>query len=632
MGGVALARVTFLIAFLLIAYALPAETQEENLAYTIPTDYGLQYGVGKAGGIFVANIDDAVWLELRSGLPSAVVYPFDDGRPRRVTSLSIDPINTGRLAITTAYNVYHTTSDEWFEIPISVPIKAVDYLSAIALSPHDPDVLYAGTSFSGVFKTETRGATWESLASSIGRMYRGAGFYDEVSALAVSPTDSDTVYLAIGFDGDILQSLDGGDSWDGMDFTGAQTAGEIHAITFSQTGSSEQPWLVVVHGSEELWTFTGLEWIKEAPDQSTRHALEAPERERALRIKTAQGRTGIYVNSLHAYGDRLKNHLDLLRDHGMDSIVVDVKDDFGRVRYDTDLDLPRSFGAVGTRFILADLLKQAHDAGVYVIGRIVVFQDPKLYAYNDNEHAIWNERDDGPWANLIPVRDDSGEITGYEQREFWVDPYSELAWEYNTALAFELQERGVDEIQFDYIRFPSDGDTTTTYYRHRKPDMTMVDAIESFLKYARERITIPISTDLYGFNAWYRMGNWIGQNIEVIGDYVDVVCPMFYPSHFPRAFMNELQFMERAEWIYLEGVRRAQWILAGRGVVRPYVQAFLIGSERKFDEPEYADYLHRQLDGLTASGSSGFTLWNASNIYYMITQPLTPYTASEGEQ
>ena len=94
--------------------------------------------------------------------------------------------------------------------------------------------------------------------------------------------------------------------------------------------------------------------------------------------------------------------------------------------------------------------------------------------------------------------------------------------------------------------------------------------------------------------------------------------------------MRNIAFMDRAEVLYLEGVRRAQWMLRDRSVVRPYVQAFLIGGERKFDELEYAEYLRRQLEGLTLSESSGFTLWNASNIYYMITESLTPYTAYRG--
>ena len=77
--------------------------------------------------------------------------------------------------------------------------------------------------------------------------------------------------------------------------------------------------------------------------------------------------------------------------------------------------------------------------------------------------------------------------------------------------------------------------------------MSRINALESFFRLIRERVHIPISTDLYGFNTYYRMGNWIGQNIEMLADYVDVICPMYYPSHFPRTFMKELPYLERAE-------------------------------------------------------------------------------------
>ena len=142
---------------------------------------------------------------------------------------------------------------------------------------------------------------------------------------------------------------------------------------------------------------------------------------------------------------------------------------------------------------------------------------------------------------------------------------------------------------------------------------------------ARERITIPISSDLYGFNSWHRMGNWIGQNIETLADYVDVVCPMFYPSHFPRDFIKEQPYLTRAYTIYQEGTTRAASIVDGRSLIRPYAQAFLIGGELAMGPSEYWTYLVRQIEGTQDAPSSGFTLWNASNRYYMVTGSLAPF-------
>lgn len=626
-----LRRIAISAAFALMTLTAAAETTMDQIAYAVPSGFGSHYGIGVDGGIFVRVAESTNWLPRTSGLPNRVVYPFDKTLPRRVTALCVDPIQEGRIAVSTAYNAYLSTNggESWTEISSNMPVKPVDNISAIAISPQESKTVFVGTSFSGFYLTTDLGSTWTDLSDSVPDSYRGAGFYEEISALAFSPTDPNVAFLAMGHGGDIYRTTDQGKSWHQLQFPGTSSAGEVIAITFRKPDDSSLEWEPQVHGEKERWVLSGNEWQRVSVEEPA--ALRTTdERKRSLRLKTGQNRTGIYINSVHTSGERLKAHIELLREHGMDSIVVDMKDDMGRIRYDTKLDLPKTYRAVGTRFSLTELLKTAHDAGLYVIGRIVVFQDPKVYAYNDYEHAVWNEKSDAPWGNRIPVRNSAGEIEKYEQREFWVDPFSESVWQYNTAIAVELEAMGVDEIQFDYIRFPSDGDTSAAYYRNRKPGMSLPDAIESFLRYAREKISVPISTDLYGFNSWYRMGNWIGQNVDVIADYVDVVCPMYYPSHFPRAFMNKLEFMERAEFIYSTGVRRARWMLGDRSVVRPYVQAFLIGRERRFEEPEYATYLRRQLEGLTTSESSGFTLWNASNIYYMITESLAPYTALNG--
>jgi hypothetical protein len=127
------------------------------------------------------------------------------------------------------------------------------------------------------------------------------------------------------------------------------------------------------------------------------------------------------------------------------------------------------------------------------------------------------------------------------------------------------------------------------------------------------------------------MGNWIGQSIEMISHYADAICPMFYPSHFPRTFMEKEPYLERARKLYTEGSNRAAILVEGRSVIRPYIQAFLIGGELKFEEPTYTDYLLKQIKGTKASAASGFTLWNNSNSYYMVTVPLNTFIRTDSE-
>lgn len=586
------------------------------------------YGVGAGGGVWVSLDGGSTWIDRSAGLPVRVVYPFDGSLFRRVESFAYDPLDPARVAVAIADGVCvsRDAGATWREVSIGDPVTSVDHITAVCLRPQDAQTIYIGTSFSGYFKTTDGGKSWRSENSVIKHLYLGAGFYESITAIAVSPVDEGRMYLAVGTGGEILESADGGHSWQSIGFP----AGMVYAMSVVYDGAAGS-WSPRVYGHGGVYAYaagTGS-W---APDSAAVPAKPNPHVPAAKksRLKVASDRTGIYVNSGRASGEGLEEHLGLVTEHGMNTIVVDVKDDFGRVTYDSGLNLPREVGAVSVRFDLDDLLARAHEAGIYVVGRIVVFQDPKLYAYNDHAYAVWNRNTDEPWGNLLAVPGPDGEVTGYEQREYWVDPYSEFVWRYNIGIANEITARGIDEVQFDYIRFPSDGDTSLIQYRFKREGMTRVDAIESFLTLAREQIDVPMSTDLYGFNAWYLMGGWIGQNLDMIADYVDVVCPMFYPSHFPGAFLSGLGFFDRAEAIYRTGSNRAASFVGERSVVRPYVQAFLIGAERRFETDAYTLYLARQLEGVVSSGASGFTLWNASNVYYMVTESLKRFTTDTG--
>ena len=340
-------------------------------------------------------------------------------------------------------------------------------------------------------------------------------------------------------------------------------------------------------------------------------------------------RNGIYVRSDRA-AVALPEYLELLNRHGLDSLVIDFKTDIGSLSYDSDLPLARAMGAAPGPIKLDRLIAEAHAAGIYVIARLVVFKDPYLYDWDNHRLAIWDGELGEPWRHLVPAGGDDPDAM--RQREYWVDPFAPEVWQYNVDVAVELAARGVDEIQFDYIRFPSDGPVERARYRHRRPGQQRIDAIESLLALARERLEVPISTDLFGFNSWYRAGNFIGQDIDVLSEYADVISPMFYPSHFPGHFLTDRSYTERAYAIYETGVRRAQRLVRGRAHIRPYVQAFLIGRELRMEEEEYSRYLTRQLDGNRAAAGSGFTLWNASNRYYMVTEPLQPYFDTRGEE
>ena len=321
-----------------------------------------------------------------------------------------------------------------------------------------------------------------------------------------------------------------------------------------------------------------------------------------------------------------------MKSQGLNSIVLDFKDDNGYLTYNTELSEPIRIGAVQKRFTIEQIVQTAHERVLYLVVRIVVFRDKQLYNADSFKYAAWDRQEKAPWRYLKKSIDEQTGEENFHQGEYWVDPYCEYVWDYNIAIAKELQDKGVDEVQFDYIRFPSDGDLGRISWRYRREGMGKLEALESFLAKARESLYIPISTDVYGYCGWARISNWVAQNIETYSRYVDVIQPMYYPSHFPRDFLGSMEYMPRAKYIYEEGTKRSAYIVEGRSIIRPYVQAFRIGGELAFTPPVYSTYLLNQVKGSLEGAGSGFTLWNASNDYYMVTVPLGPIIQSQERQ
>ena len=615
------------------------EGEADSVTQIVQAASGVSYALSGAKGVLF-SYEGTSWVERNRGLPLRVVYPFSDIAVRRLTAIGIDPVQPGRVAVTTADEIYLSENYgvSWQKIPTGKPLRSSSYFTSVALSAKNPEVILVGTSFNGFFETRDLGKSWQDPSRKARFLYRGAGFWEEISGVSYHPEDQGRIIFSCGFGHGLYIGSSDRSSWSRLDFPGDRQEEIIQRLQVKQDSGK---WLLEVKTEQSLrlYYFADREW--RLPDSlSAEETVEDPFREE--RLRTASEKYGIYVSSQRAEGEELERHLDFLAQHGLNSMIVDFKDDFGWLTYDTRLELPYRVGAVSRRFRADELISKAHERGIYVIARIVVFKDRQLYNYANHGYAVWDNEMEAPWRNLIRVEKENseegdGENSGIKQgedrleeasfiqKEYWVDPFSPFVWGYNIEIARELQERGVDEIQFDYIRFPSDGSVSRALYRFKRENMNRIEALESFLARAREVIHIPISADLFGFNSWHRMGNWIGQSIEVIADYVDVICPMFYPSHFPRDFIGDMSYLDRARRIYSEGSTRANSIVNGRSIIRPYIQAFLIGGELEMEEQEYSSYLLEQIEGSLEAPGSGFTLWNASNNYYMVTLPLKPF-------
>ena len=583
---------------------------------------GLLYGATRNDGLFVSEDNGKTWEERSNGLPVRVVYPFKNDPIATLTSLGVDPLHGNRVAVTTETGVYvsEDAGRSWRSIPVHKPIKSADFITAVALSPYDSNTVAIGTSFAGVFVTENDGKSWTRHASELKFIYQGSGFYEEISGLTYSGRQQGVIYLGVGFGGGVYRSDAGWSGWSSLDLPGAKKQ-VIRNLNMHRIDSGSQ-WVLDVESQTELWRYDSVKWVSMGASPQPPPQSAAAQK----RMLDASGRSGIYISPWQARGKRLQHWIDFLKRNGLNTLVVDVKDDHGHITYDTNVPLAHTLGAVDPYFNIHHLIATAHANGIYVVGRLVVFKDMYLYRYENHRYAIWDPKRNAPWGHYVKEVDKKTGKVSEVQKEFWVDPFSEFAWKYNLAIAKELQADGIDEIQFDYIRFPSEQSSRNALYRYRRKGMTEEDALESFLRMVRPELKVPIAVDLFGYNSWYPITGWVGQDIEVYSNYADVIDPMFYPSLFPRDFLAKMPYLERAKYLYQMGTWRSQRIVNGRAIIRPFVQAFLLGSyELKMDKEQYSTYLRTQLEGLDAAHAPGFLLWNFGTDYYMVTFPLNAY-------
>ncbi len=367
-----------------------------------------------------------------------------------------------------------------------------------------------------------------------------------------------------------------------------------------------------------------------------------PEKRVSPYAARASGRKGNYL-PVHQVTTPagLDRHIKTLVDNGLDTIVVDMKDDYGFLRYNAADPLVTRLGKTGKGIDVEAFVKRAKESGIYLVARIVVFKDRELARHGGGKYAVWDRRENKAWQGFeyetrkieatAPAGADAKNETETVRKyydEFWVDPYSEAVWEYNVAISKELIARGFDEIQFDYIRFPTDGKNLgDTQYRWQDQGMDKESALMSFLSYARREIAAPISIDIYGANGWYRTGARTGQDVELLARYVDAICPMFYPSHFEQGFLAQEPAQDRPYRIFYHGSYRNAIIARNHVVVRPWAQAFYLNVS--YDRAWYSpDYVQRQAFGARDSLGQGYTYWNNSGRYGDLRPdagPLAPY-------
>ena len=349
--------------------------------------------------------------------------------------------------------------------------------------------------------------------------------------------------------------------------------------------------------------------------------METPQTEYA---EVAMNKRGLYIPAgQNNPGSQLQGFIDTAKNNGLNTVIVDMKDDYGLLRYKTDNEKVLKKATISSYAIdIEKFIKQCKENGIYLVARIVVFKDRNLWRYDGNKYAIVDYQTGEPWRGIRSYdyeTDEDGNVLSKTAADYydehWVDPYCEEVWEYNIDIAKDLVSKGFDEIQFDYIRFPTDGlNLDRVKYRWRDTGMDKESALISFLSYARANLNVPIGIDIYGQNGWYRSGTRTGQDVELLSPYVDVICPMFYPSHFEQYFLAQNPAVERPYRIYYYGTYRNTVIARNQVIVRPWVQAFYLAVS--YDKTYYdKDYVKREIFGVRDAIDRGYMYWNNSGKY-----------------
>ena len=289
--------------------------------------------------------------------------------------------------------------------------------------------------------------------------------------------------------------------------------------------------------------------------------------------------------------------LTLARNSGINALVIDTKDERGRVFHDTSVALAHEIGAVAVAYDVDQVLADMDGLGLYKITRIVTFQDPPL--------ASWD-------ASLAALNSDTGRAWVTNNGRAWLDPTDPDAWEYALDLAEEACRRGFDEIQFDYVRFPSDGPISKLEfdefsfpdYYSPEAQQVRVDTITAFLSEAHSRLNpmgCAVAADIFAITLESRTDEGIGQMPGPLSSVVDVLSPMIYSYAYNSGWKGFSDPNEHAVEIIGFALDAGLDKLDGFGIYRPWVQrAFLDPDEILAVQDEVESYF------------LGWMLWSAT--------------------
>lgn len=292
--------------------------------------------------------------------------------------------------------------------------------------------------------------------------------------------------------------------------------------------------------------------------------------------------------------------LSVARETVVNSLVIDLKDESGRIFYDSQVPLAREVGAVDPLFDIDEVVAQMRADDLYIIGRIVTFQDP-VAARAAPDLAVHDLATGGPYN---------------KRGQYFLDPTDPEARSYALELAIEACEAGFDEIQFDYVRYP-DGFADSAVFDGGSSQEIRVDTITRFLSEAKANLHprgCAVAADIFGFITSVVDDGGIGQQFDELVHVADVLSPMIYPSHYSQGWFGFTVPNDNPGPVVANALADGLDRMDGPAVVRPWLQDFYYS----------ASQVREQIDEVEQR-SLGWMLWNAnSNFQTAALEPLGP--------
>lgn len=318
---------------------------------------------------------------------------------------------------------------------------------------------------------------------------------------------------------------------------------------------------------------------------------------------------GIYVTAPTAGTSNMQHLVDLVETTELNAMVIDIKDDHGKISYKMDSAMANEIGAVtNTVPDMEEFVKSLKEKNIYLIARIVAFKDPLLA----------EERQD------LAVKNQDGTLYRDNNGEGWVNPYQTEVWDYLVEVATQAAAIGFDEIQFDYIRFSTGKGMSEADFGEEALTKNKEEIITEFTKYAYEKIKplgVFVSADVYGtiISSTIDAG-LVGQDYVEMSKYLDYICPMIYPSHFGEGNYGiehpDLEPYNIIRKVLTASQEKLDQIPEGqhRAIVRPWLQDFT-ATWIKYHMEYGGEELREQIKGVYSVNYAEWLLWNASCKY-----------------